>query len=243
MPTVAHPGSREAATGMLPGTQRILVVNSKGGCGKTTIATNLASLYASRGVDVALVDHDPQGSATYWLQTRTAARRPVRGVAAWKPTGGGVTRTFERRAAYQARRVVIDTPAGVQPPTLGNLLREADRILIPILPSAIDIKAGARFVGEILLAHEYRARRVPIAVVANRVRRHTLVYAKLERFLRSLEIPFVCSLRDTQHYIRAAEAGDGIFDLPTYGEAHDRASWEALFEWLERPWENDPGER
>jgi len=218
-----------------PARRRIAVLNAKGGCGKTTIATNLAALYAVLDVDVALVDHDAQGSATHWLDARAGTRPRVQGVAAYKRTGTAVTRTFQLGKAFQAHRVVVDTPAAAPASDLGAFLREADRVIIPVLPSTLDIKAAARFIGQLLLDREYRARRIPVAVVANRVRRNTIAYGRLQRFLASLDIPFACTLRDTQRYVRAAEVGEGLFDSPTYAEHQDREAWRALLAWLERP--------
>ncbi len=219
---------------LAPEQRRILVVNAKGGCGKTTLATNLAALYASMAVDTALVDHDPQGSSSQWLKARDESRPAIQGIAPWKEASAGhTTRTFQMRLAFSARRVVIDTPAALSASDFGRWLGEADRILIPVLPSSIDIKAGARFIGDLLLDRQYRQRPIPLAVVANRVRRNTVVFQKLERFLRSLRIPFVATFRDLQGYVRAAEVGDGLFELP---RGRDQQEWEAftrLLTWVE----------
>ena len=216
--------------------RRILVVNAKGGCGKTTLTTYLAAVYAAMEVDTALVDHDPQGSASQWLKARPESRPAIQGIAPWKHTGdGSTTRSFQMRLAFQAQRVVIDTPAALSASDFGRWLDEADRIVIPVLPSAIDIKAGARFIGDLLLDRHYRNRRIPLAVVANRVRRNTLVFHKLERFLVSLRIPFVATFRDLQDYVRAAESGDGLFELARGGDATEWASFTQLIHWIEAP--------
>lgn len=221
---------------LAPAQRRILVVNAKGGCGKTTLTTNLAALYASMEVDTALVDHDPQGSASQWLKARDESRPAIQGIAPWKHTGdASTTRSFQMRLAFDARRVVIDTPAALSASDFGRWLGEADRIVIPVLPSAIDIKAGARFIGDLLLDRHYRNKPVPLAVVANRVRRNTLVFHKLERFLVSLRIPFVATFRDLQGYVRAAESGDGLFELTRGGDATEWASFAELISWIEAP--------
>jgi chromosome partitioning protein len=219
---------------LVAGQSNILVVNAKGGSGKTTLATNLAAAYARHGVEVALVDHDPQASATYWLACRDEARAPIIGVEAHR-SGPAVTRTFLMRDAMHARRIVVDTPASLAPGQLGQWLREADRVIVPVLPSGIDIRAASRFIGALLLDSTMRARRVPLAVVANRVRRNTLVFEKLRRFLGSLRIPFVTTLRDTQNFVRGTETGDGIFDISMPQVAGDREALLALVRWLETP--------
>lgn len=220
---------------LLPGTLRILVVNAKGGSGKTTLATNLAVCYARHDVVTALIDHDPQGSATQWLKARPATHPPIGGVEGFRAAEPGVTRSFLMRPALEAKRVLLDTPAAVQPGQLAQWLTEVDRIVIPVLPSAIDMKAAARFIGALLLEPRYRQRRVPLAVIANRVRRNTLAFDALGRFLGSLRIPFVTTLRDTQNYVRCTETGEGLFDDAGQRTAADRAALLTLVEWLEHP--------
>lgn len=210
------------------------MVNAKGGCGKTTLTTNLAALYASMEVDTALVDHDPQGSASQWLKARSQSRPAIQGIAPWK-ADASTTRSFQMRLAFAARRVVIDTPAALSASDFGRWIGEADRIVIPVLPSAIDIKAGARFIGDLLLDRHFRSKPLPLAVVANRVRRNTLVFQKLERFLISLRIPFVATFRDLQGYVRAAESGEGLFELSRGGDDTEWASFVRLIDWIEGP--------
>ncbi|HSG89106.1 MAG TPA: ParA family protein [Pseudomonadales bacterium] len=219
----------------LAGNLRILVVNAKGGSGKTTLATNLAVCYARHDIVTALVDHDPQGSATQWLAARPPDHPPIGGVEGFRVSEPGVTRSFLMRPAIEARRVVVDTPAALLPAQFGTWLTEADRIVVPVLPSSIDIKAATRFIGALLLDPRFRARRIPLAVVANRVRRNTLVFEKLRRFLGSLQIPFVTTLRDTQNYVRCTETGEGIFDDPSSRTREDRDALMTLLQWLEKP--------
>lgn len=221
------------ASGVAP-VRQILVINAKGGCGKTTIATNLASYYARHGRGTALVDHDPQGSSMQWLSLRDKSHKPIHGISSNRPITAGVTRSFLMRVPEGTERVILDAPAGVQGHQLIELMREIDTILIPVLPSPIDIHAASRFVQDLLLVAKVRARNIRVGVVANRVRENTRVYQSLERFLNSLNIPFVARLRDTQNYVRAAEVGLGVHDLKRAGSQQDQRQWEALIRWLEQ---------
>lgn len=203
-----------------------MVLNPKGGCGKTTIATNLASYFAGRGEGVTLADFDPQGSALDWAAARPAEFPPIHGIEAKEdddglmlPLSGGV--------------LIMDAPAAIHGKALKRHVKLAQTILIPVLPSPVDIRAATRFIRDLLLVGRVSREKTRVAVVANRVRENTRIYHTLERFLGSLAIPFVASLHDSQSYIRAAEQGLGIFELPPYLNGGEPERWGPLLEWLE----------
>ena len=224
------PTSGAAVSGQM---RRILVVNAKGGCGKTTIATNLASYYASQQRMAALFDYDPQGSSMQWLASRDDSRFPVHGVPAFHKPTSGMTRTYQMRMPAGTERVILDAPAGVHGMPMIDLVREADTVIIPVLPSPIDIHAASHFIKDLLLVAKVRARGVRVGVVANRVRKNTRVYVSLRRFLDSLHIPFVAYLRDTQNYVQSSEVGMGIHELNATRIQKDRAQWKKLIQWIE----------
>lgn len=203
--------------------KRILVVNPKGGCGKSTLATNLASYYATWEVPVALVDLDAQQSSLEWLGQRSGALYPIEGI------DGSRGRLS---VPGRIQRVVMDAPARTGKNQLQRYFNQADEILIPVLPSPIDIRAAGHFVGELLLEGMLKKSRV--GLVANRVRENTLIYSNLERFLRTLKVPLVAHLRDTQNYIRAAEGGRGIFEMAPYLVDRDIETWRPLIKWVEK---------
>ena len=213
---------------------RILIANSKGGCGKTTLATNLASHFSAMHNITVLIDFDPQGSSTQWLAARPAGQPKIHGVAAYQKTPGRVTRTWQlRNIPTDTSHIITDSPAGLSSVMLDELIREADIILIPITPSPIDIRAATLFIKDVLLSPAFRAQKKVIAALANRVRKNTLVYEKLELFLNRLNIPFVATLRDTQYYVRASEYGLGIPDLLN-PHPIDKIEWERLVSWLDQ---------
>src|SRR5713226_9591102 len=189
-----------------------LVINSKGGSGKTTIATNLASYFAANGVPTTVMDYDPQGSSMNWLRLRTQAGTRLHGANA-APQKSGRIRGVEMYVPADTQQLVIDAPAGASGLLLQEMLCRADCIIIPVAPSAIDIHATANFIRDLLLTGRIRVRNIRLAVVANRVRRSIPVYQPLERFLGSLDLPLVARLSDSDVYLKAAELGLGIFEM------------------------------
>lgn len=212
--------------------QKIVVFNPKGGSGKTTLSTNLASYYASQRYKTALMDYDRQGSSTFWLKKRPPECRSIQSINAAKPLGG-MTRSWQLHVEAGTQRVVIDSPAGADVIDFRGVLNTADAILIPVLPSDIDIHAVTAAIADLLLRAKISRSSKRIAVIANRSRKHTLVYQRLERFLGSLDIPFVATLRDTQNYVHAAEQGLGLFEMQPSKVEKDLLSWQPLIDWLE----------
>jgi len=211
--------------------QTILVLNSKGGCGKSTIATNLASLYAGGGMNTALMDYDPQGSSLQWLELRDSDRPAIHGIDASK-TKTGLTRTWQTAVPQGTERLVIDAPAGVCGQMLQEMVRRTDVIVVPVAPSSIDIHATSDFMCDLLLIGKIRKFGIHACVVANRVRRESPLYEPLKRFLNSLNIPFVTSLADTDNYISASETGVGIHEMDERETQLERGQWRPLIDWL-----------
>jgi len=222
-----------SGTDTTPQTLRIVVLNAKGGCGKTTVATNLASLYARRGFGTALFDCDPQGSSMRWLRLRGEALPTIHGVAAYQPGPMNVTRTWLLRVPQETQRVIVDSPAGLKHRELAEHVRNVDVILVPVVPSPIDTFATADFIRDLLLVGHVRAPHTRIGIVANRAKANTLALGALHRFLDRLNIPVVAELRDTQHYLRAVERGVGVHELDERRAEPDRAPWQRMADWVE----------
>jgi chromosome partitioning protein len=128
--------------------------------------------------------------------------------------------------------LITDAAPGLFDNALDDIVALHDIVLIPVLPSDIDIRASARFIGKLLLSQPMRKNRRPIAVVANRVRSNTKAWDRLERFLLSLNIPFLAKLRDTQHYVQAYSDGKGIIDYLLKSHVDDQKDWNILLKWL-----------
>ena len=214
--------------------QRIVVLNPKGGSGKTTIAINLASYLASRGHVPVLMDLDPQGSSVRWARKRKPSQPQVHVIAAFEKDSR-TTRAFQLRVPDVATHVIIDTPAAIEARQLPDMTREADKVIVPVLPSDIDIHTCSRCIRDLLLVGKIRREDDRIGVIANRIRRNTLTYQALIRFLHTLGIPIVATIRDSQNYVRAAELGVGVHEMKSYVAQHDVEQWVPLVEWLARP--------
>jgi len=217
------------------GLKRILITNTKGGCGKTTLATNIASHYAGQGKNVRLFDHDSQGSTLAWIGRRPESKPIIYGVDASKSSDHRLTRSWQLRVPPETDVAIIDSPAGSDIHELSILFQNHDLVLIPVLPSPIDIHATAHFIKELLTTGKAREKMIRVAVVANRVRKNTLMYHALERFLFSLNIPFISSLRDTQIYMKAIEGGIGVQEVATSRNKVDKEQWAPIYRWIDTP--------
>jgi chromosome partitioning protein len=205
--------------------RHILVTNSKGGCGKSTLATNLAAYFASEGYETVLADYDPQGSALEWLDERPEEYAPITGISGFDEG----LRHVPRNADF----VVIDAPARSHGTELTDLVRHAETVLVPVLPSPIDIKAAHGFIDELMHRGKIEKRQARVGLVANRVRDNTLIFEELDEYLSSLKVPYVAALREAQNYIRAYQRGIGIHELPPYLAWPDWEQWDPIIEWLE----------
>ncbi len=205
--------------------RHIMVLNAKGGCGKSTIATNLAVHFARVGQITCIADYDPQRSSLDWLASRPADLPAISGVAAFDEGIRGVPRNTEI--------LVIDAPARVHGTELNELVRRAETILVPVLPSAIDIKACGHFMAELLELGKVSRKQARLAVIANRVRENTLIFEELDVYLAQLKIPYLGSLREAQNYVRAYARGMGVMELPEYLAWPDWKQWEPICAWLD----------
>ena len=204
--------------------RHIMVLNAKGGCGKSTIATNIAAYFAFEGASVALADYDSQRSSLDWLDRRPADRPEIIGVAAFKD---GL-----RHVPRSADIVVSDAPARSHGSELTDLVRHAETVVVPVLASTIDMQATATFLKELQAIGKVQRKEIRIGVIANRVRDNTLIFDELDEYLTRVRVPYIAALREAQNYIRAYTRGLGIFELPEYLAWPDWEEWEPLTAWL-----------
>ena len=210
----------------------ILVINSKGGSGKTTLTTNLASYYASLKHRTAIMDYDPQGSSLHWLRMRPSHVEKILGANAVPPKNAPL-RSVQTWVPTETEVLIIDAPAGAKGLLLQELVRKANFIVIPVAPSPIDIHATADFIKELFLFGGARTSKAKIAVVANRVRSASLIYGSLERFLTALKLPFLTSISDSENYLQAVEKGLGVFEMDEAATAAERRELMPILKWLD----------
>jgi len=205
--------------------RHVMVLNSKGGCGKSTLTTNIAVAFAREGRQVCIADYDPQRSSLDWLAQRPPDLPIISGVPAFDEGLRNVARSTDV--------LVIDAPARVHGTELNELVRRAETIVVPVLPSSIDMKACSHFMSELQEIGKVSRKQARLAVVANRVRENTLVFEELDQYLTKLKVPYLGCLREAQNYVRAYSRGMGVLELPEYLAWPDWKQWQPINEWLE----------
>lgn len=212
--------------------RRIIVLNAKGGCGKTTVATNLASAYAIRGFKTALIDYDPQESSMQWLNARSPDLPRIQGIAIHDASRVPLAGAWQLRIPRDTQRVVVDMPAGLRAMDLQGRVTAEDMLLVPIQPSAIDIRATSDFIRDLLLVARLRPQEQRLAIIGNRTRRGPALQA-LKAFLENLRIPVLEYLREAGTYGLAAEQGIGVGELPMLQSRLHASHWQAILNGLE----------
>lgn len=167
-----------------------------------------------------------------WLERRDAELPPIHGIAAYKKSMQA-TRSWQLRVPSETRTLLIDSPASVDHEDLRELTRDSTSILVPVLPSLMDIHAASRLIADLLLVAKVDRRDRKLAVIANRTRKNTKSFAKLMRFLDSLGIPIIAVLRDTQNFVRSAELGKGVCEMPPSRVKPDVEQIEKIVDWLD----------
>jgi chromosome partitioning protein len=205
----------------------ILVASSKGGVGKTTVATNLAAHDAVDGKRTVLVDADRQASSMNWCQKRAGMDNAVLPLE-------GTRRDWQRGVPDDAQRVIIDGRAGAMGEDLTTFLDVVDAVLVPILPSTIDIEATVPFLDSLAQHPRVRKGKLHVGLVANRMKPWTNASQNTLGLLKAWPYPLVAQLRDTQAYVLLAGLGKGLYDYHSEQVRNHQADWAPLFKWLKK---------
>lgn len=202
----------------------VVVANPKGGVGKSTLSTHIAGYWASRGHAVMLGDVDRQQSARLWLQLRPSAARPI---ATWDAGPDLIV-----KPPKGTTHVVLDTPAGLHGWRFNDVVKLADRIIVPLQASIFDMYATRGFLDDLLASR--KAEGVEIGVVGMRVHERTIAFDKLSQFVQGLGLPVLGHLRETQNYVHLAARGLTVFDVTPSRVEKDLAQWEPICQWLDQ---------
>jgi chromosome partitioning protein len=203
----------------------VVIANPKGGVGKSTLSTQVAGYFASQGHAVMLGDADRQQSSRLWLGLRPASARPIQ---SWEFDIDQIA-----RPPKGTTHVVLDTPAGLHGRRFKDIMKLADKVLVPLQPSVFDIFATRAFLDE--LAHNAHASRAQIGIVGMRVDARTIAADKLGEFVQSVGLPMIGTLRDTQNFIHLAAQGLTLFDVAPARVERDLAHWQPIGHWLDQP--------
>jgi chromosome partitioning protein len=215
-------------------TKKILVVNSKGGSGKTTIATNLAVAFANQGLQVSLLDCDRQASCLHWAEERDAQAPRVTTIATFDSAQALATQVTECSASCD---VIIMDASGrhTDPGVFEAGLKASEVVLIPMLASSLDIKAGERFVTDLLTHRAMRADPKPTGVIYNRAQTNSTSHQRLEDLLRCLDIPVIAELKDSAVYAKAAQNGAGVMEMrENIAASREYDAWRDIMIWIDR---------
>lgn len=202
----------------------VVVANPKGGVGKSTLSTNVAGYFARKGHAVMLGDADRQQSSALWLNLRPPEARPIQ---TWD-----VSKDLIARPPKDVTHVVLDTPAGLHGKLFKEVLKLADKVLVPLQPSIFDIYATRAFIDE--LAESRHADQLQVGIVGMRVDMRTISADKLGEFVTSLGLPVLGALRDTQNYVHLAARGLTLFDVTPGRVEKDLRQWQGICDWLDR---------
>lgn len=200
----------------------IVVANPKGGVGKSTFATNLAGYFSSCGHRVMLGDADPQQSSLSWLALRPPS---LPSIACWDIERGKIA-----RPPKGTTHIVLDTPSGLHGARLEEVLRIADKVVVPLQASMFDILATQSFLQKLA---EHRPK-VSVGVLGMRINARTRAAEQLSHYVAGLGLPVLGTIRDTQNYVQLAAHGTTLWDVARSRVERDLEQWQPILHWIDQ---------
>jgi chromosome partitioning protein len=207
--------------------QVIVVASSKGGAGKSTVATNLAAYFALQGKRTALIDADRQKSSTHWCEKRAHLDSAVLPI-------DGSKKGWKKHLPAQTEVAIVDAAAGDMADDLEDFLEIASVVLVPVLPSSIDLEATVPFLDSLAGNARVKKGKLPVALVGNRLKPWTGASQQAMAQIKAWPYPVVAELRDTQAYVLMVALGKSLFDYHSEQVRNHQADWATLFKWIKK---------
>ena len=206
---------------------KVLVANSKGGCGKSTIATNLAAHFAQDGKNTVLVDADRQESSRRWCEKRAGFSTPVLPLS-------GTRADWPSHVPKGTQCLIVDAPAAIRPSDVDAFLGDIDAVLIPVLPSRFDLEASAHFIEGVAALSRVKRGKVAVGIIANRLKPWTTASQLATEEMKGLPFALIAQIRDSQAYVLMSGLGKSIFDYASESARSHQEDWNKLLRWLKK---------
>jgi chromosome partitioning protein len=200
-------------------TKHICVINWKGGCGKTTVATHLAVALAASGLKTGLADYDRQKTAKSWRKLRPHDAVAVAFVD-WRKTFG--------ECPTHLQRMVIDCPPSLRTKRVRDIIASSDVAIVPLLPSFFDEMATLRFLKHLEAIKSVRKNQKRVLLVANRYRRGRRGAKRLEEFLLTYGLILTARIPESETYSDLARHGLTVFDRENKTALDQQTAWMPL---------------
>ncbi|OIQ76547.1 CobQ/CobB/MinD/ParA nucleotide binding domain protein [mine drainage metagenome] len=203
----------------------IVVANPKGGVGKSTLSTQVAGYLAGQGHEVMLGDSDRQESARLWLSLRPPELPRIQ---TWE-----ISHDYIAKPPRGTTHAVIDTPAGLHGWRLSDVMKQADKVLVPLSASIFDIYATRDFLEKLLETRQKHG--FDIGLVGVRIDPRTHAAEQLQAFVTQNGLPMLSNLRQTTLYAHMAAHGLTLWDVSPSKVEKDLEQWQPIVDWLQVP--------
>jgi chromosome partitioning protein len=204
--------------------KHVCVINWKGGCGKTTIATSVAVALAASGLETGLADCDRQKTAKLWekLRPKDSLRVPI---IDWRKDFGGCPESLQR--------LVVDCPPSLRAKAVRAIIAECKVAIVPLLPSIFDEMATLRFLKRLEAIKPVREGKKRVLLVANRYREDRCSSRRLEEFIVTEGLLLAARIPEREIYPDLASKGLTIFDRHTKAAVEQQQAWLPLLHSIE----------
>ena len=208
-------------------TKHICVINWKGGCGKTTIATHLAAALATSGLETGLADYDRQKTAKFWEKLRPKDAAKVT-IVDWRNDFG--------KSPPSLQRLIVDCPPSLRTKRVRAIIAESNVTVVPLLPSIFDEMATLQFLWRMEAIKSVRTHKKLVLLVANRYRTGRAASRRLEEFLVTEGLLLTARIPEREIYSDLARDGLTVFDVNNKTALEQQQAWLPLVRAVEMSW-------